>query len=214
MKKIILSVLILFVLISACTPAEPTPTPTSTVIPTATNTPTPTLTPIKTPTPTTTPTITPLPNQDELKNTWQPVVNGIALQNVICPMIIDTAIKLQNDEIDSWGALTEMIAEALFINAIEESFAEWEPEPEIADHKYIILDHNEVLKDVLADWFNDEITSVDVPGLLEDECPQIEADMKVIIDDARAHGMSDVTLKAMLLEMEEGLEEMKEELEN
>lgn len=212
MKKLLLMILLVLFL-AACTPSEPEPT----VTPQPTSTPASTATATHTPEPTATytpePTATPVPDQDELKKTWQPAIGGIALQNGICPMIIETANKLQSGEIDGWDAFAEMVAEAMFINALDESFAEWEPESEVADYKELILAYNETMKTVLADWYNDEITSEDVPGLLEDECAAIEESVQTIVEDAQAFGMNTETLEAILDEMEQSLTDMQEELE-
>jgi len=72
----------------------------------------------------------------------------------------------------------------------------------------------EEMKAVLADWFNDNITSADVPGLLEETCPATEANLEVIVEAAKAEGMTEDTLDQIVAEFQEAMSEIGEDLEN
>ncbi|MCB2178413.1 hypothetical protein KQH61_00690 [bacterium] len=206
---IALITILILVGVTACGSTEPAgPTNTPTLVPTATNTPLPTETPPPTFTPTPEPSPTPEFTQDELKEIYQPMIgNGLLLYSV-CPLIVDTAERRQSGELDGFGALGEIFVEATILDGINTNLQGSTATGQQGDFVSDLQGYTDVMKDVLAQWFNDQITSVDVPGLLADTCPAVEESLQEIVDAARADGMSDETLDLILTEYQDALEEM------
>lgn len=216
-SAIILSMITILVL-TACGTAEPAaptaPPATPTLVPTATNTPLPTDTPTPTLTPTPQPTPTPEVSQEELKEMYQPLIGNGLILYAVCPQVISTAERRQSGAIGGFEAFGEMIAEAAFLDAVKQALADSTATGELGEFVDQMQAHLDVMIAVLADWYNDQISSADVPGLLEDECPMVEQTLETIVENARAKGMTQDTIDLIVTELQAAMIELGTNLDD
>ena len=187
-------------------PAVPTETP-----PPPTPTPEPTFTP--TPTLTSTPTLTPTPpiSTEELKEKWDTPLYAAALTVASYEGLLDTAGKLQAEEIDGFGALGELIAVGAILNSVEESLDAWEPAGDQAEYKPVLQHCVEAGLSVVGQWFDKEISSSDVPGLLKDDHQAAQETLEEIVTAMGDDGLGSEDIQAMLDDLAQRFEEILEE---
>lgn len=203
-----LNILILMsVLITACGQQAPA-TPTETKVPTATLMPEPTATNTPVPTPTAT------PDQFTLKTIYQPLVNGGFVVQTVCTMTIETANKRQSGELDGMGAFAEILIEGALLKAIEDSYLELEADASVETWKTDVQVAIDEIQGVLSRWLDDEITSVDVPGILLGTCEDIEETMTQISVEAYANGLTETSMEEMFAELKAGFAEIGESFDD
>lgn len=209
--NILVLIILMSVLITACgqqAPAIPAETPTETKVPTATLTPEPTATNTPVPTPTAT------PDQFALKTIYQPLINGGFVVQTVCAMTIETANKRQSGEIDGLGAFGEILLEATLLKAIEDGYLEWEADASVEDWKTDVQAAIDEIQGVLGRWLEDEITSVDVPGLLQSTCEDVKETLKQITVEAYVNGLTEASMDEIFAELQEGFSEIGESFDD
>jgi hypothetical protein len=178
---------------------EPTTTPEATGTPEPTDTPEPTEIPQPA-----------LPVAD-LEQKWKSLLYMASMTSGACDMLIETAGKVQAGEIDGLDAWGEVMTAGILLKAVEETLDEWEPTPDQVSYKADIQGCVSTAQEVVGQWLDDEITSADVPGLLEDTCAASRATVEDVIAAMRDDGLSEGEIAALLDELVQTFETVGEE---
>jgi hypothetical protein len=135
----------------------------------------------------------------------------MVLIQVTAVTLNEAAIKVQKGELDGLDAWALTMVLGIFIDAIDEAFAETEPPAQLAEAAETAQALNEQVKDVLARWFNEEIDSGQVQVELEPVLPALEATakgMEAVI--ARGYGIDATELASIREEAVADLQEITE----
>lgn len=126
----------------------------------------------------------------------------------IAQQLLDTAQQRQAGEIDGVGTLAALIFTGTLLTSVEETLNEWQPAADQVALQGTLTAHLEALKSVISRWFNDEITSAEVPELVQPVQASVETSMKDIAESAKADGLPADVLNTMLEEIASAFEEM------
>jgi hypothetical protein len=228
-KRLLVTILVLALLAGGCsggtgtTTASPTatvapdviPEPTPTSLPTSmpTHMPPSTSTPTPTPTPTLTPTPTPSISAEELQEKWRIPLYATALTVVSYEGLFETAEQLQAGELDSWGALGQLLGAGIVLSSTRGLIAQWDPAPDQADYQVAMQECVNSAGEVIGRWFDSEISSEDVPGLIQEDYDACQELMEEIMRAMQDDGLARDDIEAMLDELAEQMEEAMSDLE-
>jgi hypothetical protein len=179
--------------------AEEKPSPTPIEIPTST--------------PTLEPTAAPSASQDELIEKWRSSIGIFALISGICESTLETVNKAEEGQISSSELSGELFGTGILIMVIDEAVSDWEPSEELQEYKQPARDHVDAINNLMDQWSNDQLTAAEVADRLTEECKSIEETAKEIVSTASEEGLSQVSLEAIVQEIEESLSETPSEEE-
>jgi len=163
------------------------------------NTPTPTLIPRDIP------VSIPIISEELLKSIFRHLIISVITTDYVCGLVLETAEKLESGEINGFDAEFEIIFEALLIDEVDVSISEGEHHYLAADLIERLGEHVDNIKEVLGALFNSEISSADVPGLLQDECASIVETQEAISSHADAFNFSEEAREEIIDEFREYL---------
>jgi hypothetical protein len=214
MKRILMISLFIVLTVAACgrgsneaQEATATPAPTETPVP-PTDTPTP-VPPTATPVPTDTPppeSAAPAMPGGTLAEKWRPPIGVSVLLFGTCNTLLGTAEKRQTEAIDDTEALSEVIAAAAILQALEERLAAWNPTPDQAALKQTFQNQVAAIQPLIDQWVKGEITAAEIPDLLGPTCEATNATLRDVLTEARNDGVSDEALQAIIAEIAGRLE--------
>jgi len=188
MKKsslLVSTFLIIAIALVGCSTSELLNSQNNIFFPSLNDTPTPTLIP------TDIPVSIPIISEELLKSIFRHLIISVITTDYVCSLVLDTAEKLQSGEINGFDAEFEIIFEALLIDEVDVSISEGEHHYLAADLVERLGEHVNIIKEVLGALFNSEISSADVPGLLQDECASIVETQEAITALADAFDLSE-----------------------
>ena len=168
---------LLLVTLAACSPAAATPSqpitlptnvPTQTPVPASpTPTPPPTDTPTPPPTATPQPTPTATPLSDELRTEVINAYKIMLLIQIDANLINETAARVNSGELTGFDSLGALIAVAALVSVVDKAIPETEVPSLLQPFWDQVLPVHDQCKDIVARWFNKEITSTDVLAEME-----------------------------------------------
>ena len=182
-----------------------TPEPTSAPEPTNTSEPTNTLEP--------TPIVEPPISMEDLEEKWHTPLYAAALTVGAYESLLNTAEKRQAEEIDGMTALGELIGTGVILKTVEDTLPEWEPSRDQIEHKAAIQNYIDAAQEVIGQWLDKEITSADVPGLLEDSYSASQDTLQSVLLAMEDDGLSEHDIEFMLDELSQALDELAQALE-
>jgi len=138
---------------------------------------------------------------------------AIALTVASYEGLLDTADRVQAEEIDGVTAFGELLALATILRSTEESLAEWEPAPDQMEYKSAIQTHIDAAKIVMTQWVDREISSANVRGLVEDDYQASEDTLEEIARAMQDDGLSWDEVEAMMDDLVESMQDLLEEMQ-
>lgn len=143
----------------------------------------------------------------------EPLIRSGILTWAVCKGVIDTAKKVENNEIDGYEAFGEILGNGAILKATEDGLSEWNEPSSLTSYKQAIQSHIDEIQNVMSQWSDEKISSSDISDLLSQECVDAQHTINEIVDIAKDNGITQDDIEAMIEEMEKSLEELESEID-
>lgn len=168
---------------------EPTSTPASTDIPEPTKTPTPELA------------------KDELTDRWRIPLYTAVLTAGIYEVLLETSVQLQAQGRDVAGFL-DVLGGAMLLKVAEDALAEWSPSENQTAFKPQLQRQIDTAQKLVSQWTQGEISSTDVPNLLEEDRQAAQDTLREIGQAMREDGLTSEDVETLMEELSAAMEQL------
>jgi len=108
-------------------------------------------------------------NTEQLKDKWRAPMFTLGLTFTSMESMLDIAQRLQAGEMEGIAAFAELFAVALIVDGADKTLDEFEPLREQVEYVAATQGYLDTVMSVLAPWIDRELTSAEVPSLLEED---------------------------------------------
>jgi hypothetical protein len=154
-------------------------------------------------------TPTPSPLQDNLKNEWRHVFNGVQVLFASCELMYETHTRFQKGEIDTTKAKADLETESFFFTIIYRDFVKWaDPSQAVAPFKASLERDMGSFIDLWEQMNSGDIGSPKVTDPLFETCSSFFDTQNSIVNVAMDAGMTQQTADELASEIEELLDDL------
>jgi len=143
-------------------------------------------------------------DQRALKQKWQRLMIGATINYLMCPLIVQTAEQVQNEEIDEVRMKADVLNQGIMLYNVQSAYDLWPGMQDQLDLRAQVLEETTAILTAVDDWQNGLTDPQQALAILQPLCDQNVETLEAVRKAAEADGVTKLLYEAMLRDLQLG----------